>query len=67
MELIELRPAFCWDCPECGRTRLEECVIKEGPKPNTYCMDHPVRVKCKDCGYQGDTCHFNGGCHEGVE
>ncbi len=26
---VELRPAFSWTCPECGRDKFERCVVVE--------------------------------------
>ncbi len=26
---VELIPAFCWDCPECGRENFARTIVKE--------------------------------------
>lgn len=71
---VELRPAYCWDCPDCGRENfvrglvpelssedLEEMRNEHGIEPWDAgdFVAMPEIVKCIHCHIQFETEHFN--------
>lgn len=66
-ETAELRPAFAWDCPSCGREQFERAIVPEFTSEELEELrdDHgvqpweagqfsmmPANVKCKACGHK---------------
>lgn len=57
-EIVELHPAYFWDCPECGRenfqrtiTRFFPCPDCEGDKAHAVpFVTYPETVECHHCG-----------------
>ena len=62
---IELRPAYAWDCEECGREQFSRCIVPElnAEEIEELKQEHgierwelgefqmmPTTVNCKDCG-----------------
>ena len=65
MEKVELRPAYEWDCSECGTTNLARVVVREiDPKTDSAYSELiglgddadgvwtlvPTDVQCSHCG-----------------
>lgn len=65
MDTVELRPAFMWDCEECGRENFTRAIVPEMSVEDLAELkeDHgieenetgeflmmPKRVTCPDCG-----------------
>ncbi len=63
--MVELRPAYVWDCPECGLEHFIRCLVPElsdedyqelredhglGPCDTGIFIAMPESVKCKECG-----------------
>ena len=72
-EPVELRPAFAWDCPECGREQFARTIVAElsseeivqlkeqfgaDPWESGYFLTRPNTVTCADCGHVFTTCDF---------
>ena len=71
---VELRPAYVWDCPECGREvfcrglvpemsaeATEELQAEHGIQPwdeGDFVM-MPTEVVCPHCGNSFETVHFS--------
>lgn len=70
---IELRPAYVWDCPECGRECFERTVVIElseeemqqyrsemgiQPWDQGNFQGMPSEVTCPHCSYSSKTVHF---------
>jgi len=64
-EVVELRPAYAWDCPECGRGHFFSALVPEysadeaedlldeydiEPGDGGYFVSVPDEVECSDCG-----------------
>lgn len=64
-EAVELRLAYEWDCPECGRQQFHRGMVFDGPPEEKEeireelgvqpweegtLMTSPDYVTCKDCG-----------------
>lgn len=65
-EIIELSPAYMWDCPSCGRENFQRSILlaateedKElGIDPNDYTWQtYPNVVICRHCEKQFKTRH----------
>lgn len=69
-ERVELRPAFVWDCPECGREHFARAVVpemspeREAEMRNEYGIESwvegdfllaPDRVTCPHCEIEFET------------
>jgi len=65
-ESVELRPAFVWMCPECGKEFFEKGIVIEFPEGSDYdpedepgWLEGPEVVHCPDCDREFDTVGFN--------
>lgn len=71
--MVELRPAYVWDCPECGKEVFERGLVPEmaeddrqavreemGVQPweEGCIMAMPETVRCPHCGAEFPTLHF---------
>lgn len=72
-ELVELHPAFIWDCPECGREQFERGIVAEFSEEDRDAMMEeqglnpgldgdwmlaPDQVTCNACGAVFKTKHM---------
>ena len=72
-EKVELRPAYVWDCPDCGREIFHRGLVPEmTPEKEEELRDDfgvqpyeegnfimmPTRVKCPHCNESFPTLHF---------
>lgn len=72
-EPVELRPAYAWTCPECGRDNFEAAIVWEGSEEEEAELrdEHgieetatgdwvrgPERVECPHCEADFATHHF---------
>lgn len=72
-EQVELRPAYAWDCPLCGRERFERGIVLEMDPETLIEMrkEHgiepweegnfivmPTQVTCQECQATFDTNHY---------
>ena len=70
---VTLRPAYAWDCPDCGRENFERGVVPEfseedleelrgecGVQPweEGAFVTMPEEVECRHCGLSFATLHF---------
>lgn len=75
-ERVELRPAYAWDCPECGREHFVRAIVPEmSPEEIKELRDGfglepwetgdflcaPERVTCTHCQIEFETENFNDG------
>lgn len=73
-ETVELRPAYAWTCPECGRDNFCNGIVWEGSAEEIEELrrDHgieehetgdwmipPYKVHCVHCGLSSRTRHFH--------
>ena len=72
MGTVELRPAYVWDCPECGRETFENGLVTEiSPEEELELMEEhgqfpsdgiwmmmPQRVYCEFCDLYFQSEHF---------
>lgn len=73
MDTIELRPAFAWDCGECGRENFERGIVMEQDAESLATLREewgvpedvsgdfvttPKVVKCKYCSTEFKVAHF---------
>jgi hypothetical protein len=71
---VELRPAYEWTCPECGKDQFERGIVVElseeemsemrwdhgiDEESTGNWMEQPNRVMCKSCGLAFFTIHYN--------
>ncbi len=71
---VELIPAFCWDCPECGRENLQRSImiqlsdeeinelVEEGipdEELHVQFMTSPKNVICKHCKEKFETVEYD--------
>jgi len=76
--MIELRPAWAWDCPECGVEMFSRAIVPEFSEEDLVELreEHgveswetghftmaPNRVKCTECGREFDASVFGDGEH----
>lgn len=66
-EIVELRPAYAWDCPECGIEHFERAVVVEMSQEQLRAIGEdydcrtgriqwmPEHVQCEDCGHIFET------------
>lgn len=72
-EIIELVPAFTWNCPACHSEQIEKAVVVElsqdevdslcqeraiNPETLADFVSAPAVVQCKTCGHQYKTTNF---------
>jgi len=70
---VELRPAFAWDCPECGREQFARAVVLEmgdvefsenkaefgiPQEVEGLFLAAPTVVVCEYCGYEFETIEY---------
>lgn len=70
---VAMRPAYAWDCEECGRENFERAAVREfSPEELQELRDEhgvqpweagefvgmPESVKCQHCGAVFQTAHF---------
>lgn len=68
-----MRPAYVWDCPECGHEIFERTVIVDLPEEELAAMREefgiepwdtgnfqamPSEVTCPHCGFEAETVHM---------
>lgn len=73
-EKVEMRLAYEWTCPSCGRDNFERALVAElstedkaemledlgyEPEPGEF-MTRPDDVTCPHCGAEFETEEFNG-------
>ena len=68
-EIVELSPAYMWDCPNCGRENFQRAITvamtdedrleMEVGEEGGYWQSYPDTVICKHCDMKYDTRHIN--------
>lgn len=71
--MVVMRPAFAWDCPECGCENFARGMVPDLPEEQLVAMRDeqgiepwedgdfvmmPERVKCDHCGAVHEATHF---------
>jgi len=69
-EIVELSPAYMWDCPNCGRENFQRSITLAmsdedrlhmglGPEESGCWQSYPDTVICRFCEQQYKTKHVN--------
>ena len=71
---VEMRPAWAWDCPECGVELFARAIVPEFSEDELaqlkadagddwndadFCVMSPLRVECTECGREFETIDYN--------